>query len=243
MLSDYFDEYSLNARVRPSLLALLPPTITIYIAFPSLYEFAVGLISLVLLFGLITALAHFVRYRGRVTEVKLYKAWGCKPTTYLLRQSNNIIDSVTKRRYYNYFESNIDGWVTPNSELEVHNPAEADSYYESASRWLLEKTRDKKKFALLFKENVSYGFRRNCLGIKWYGVLLSLVSVVFMSTALLKPELLAIQANPSFIMTSIFVSSVLALWWLALVSPSWVKDSAESYGIRLLASCEDIKST
>ena len=64
MLSDYFDEYSLNARIRPSLLALLPAVLSIYVILPKLYEATVGLLGLLLVFGLITALAHFVKYRG-----------------------------------------------------------------------------------------------------------------------------------------------------------------------------------
>lgn len=243
MLSDYFDEYSLNARVRPSLLALLPPTLSIYVVFPQLYELAVGLVSLLLLFGLITALAHFVRYMGIIAERKLYKTWGGKPTTYLLRQGDNGIDKVTKRRYYDFFKSNINGWALPDIELENSNPAEADAFYESAVKWLLEKTRDKREYRLLFKENISYGFRRNCFGIKWYAVLLSISSITFLAIDILLPELLTTQTNLVFSMAAIFVSCILVLWWLLLVNPNWVKDSAENYAIRLLSSCEKIEST
>lgn len=243
MLSDYFDEYSLNARVRPSLLVILPPIIGIYIAFPSLYELAVGMVSLVLLFGLVTALAHFVRYRGKSIELQLFKEWGGKPTTYLLRRENSTIDNITKRRYLDFFESNINGWLAPSDEIEATDLIKADSYYESAIKWLLEKTRDKKKHPLIFKENISYGFRRNCMGLKWYGVSLSLITTVFLLIALFSSEIISIQASSQAIITASVVSSGLCLWWLILVNSNWVKCAAESYGIRLLASCEEIENT
>lgn len=243
MLSDYFDEYSLNARIRPALLSLLPPTITVYIAFPALYEFAVGLLSLVLVFGLLTAMASYVRYRGRKLEQHLYKTWGGKPTTYILRQNSDVIDEVTKKRYYSYFESNIDSWQAPSLEVEATAAEVADSYYESAIKWLLERTRDKKKYSMIFKENIGYGFRRNCLGIKCHGFLLALFSVLFLSLIVVKPEFVKNQTDAVFIYAAITFSLIMAFWWLISVNQAWVKDSAESYAIRLLAACEQMKNT
>jgi len=243
MLSDYFDEYSLNARVRPALLAILPPTLAIYVTFPQLYEFTVGLVGLLLLFGLLTAMAHFVRYRGKVAENKLYESWGGKPTTYLLRQCNNLIDKVTKQRYYDFFENNINGWSLPDRKLEDSNLPEADAFYESAVKWLLEKTRDKKKFSLLFKESISYGFRRNCFGIKWHGLFLAVSSVIFLAVDVFLPGIFKAKSNLIFSLTTMIFSCTLSSWWFFLVSPNWVKGSAESYAIRLLSSCEEINVT
>jgi len=243
MLSDYFDVYSLNARVRPSLLALLPPTLTVYVIFPKLYELAVALVSLLLLFGLITALVHFVRYKGRMAEKKLIALWGAKPTTYLLRQDDNGIDSVTKQRYYDFFELNIKGWSLPEKDNKNSTSVESDVYYESAIKWLLERTRDPKKYSLLLKENISYGFRRNSFGIKRYALFLSFASIIFLVTNISFPELLNLKINLVFTLATIFISSILTFWWLLLVNSNWVKDSAESYAIRLLSSCEDISVT
>lgn len=238
MLSDYFDEYSLNARVRPSLLALLPPVLSIYVLFPKLYEEVVGLVGLLLVFGLVTALSHFVRYRGKIAEKKLYASWGGKPTTSMLRQSNTVIDKVTKQRYYDFFRENINGWFPPLPEIESRNSDEADVFYESAVRWLLEKTRDTKKYRLLFKENISYGFRRNCYGIKWYSVILSLASILILISDIAFPNFIEAQTNLDLSLTVVALSTVLLIWWTLLVNSGWVKDSSESYAIRLLSSCE-----
>jgi hypothetical protein len=48
------------------------------------------------------------------------------------------------------------------------DPAKADEVYQSGVRWLLDHTRpdDGKKFDLLFRDNIAYGFRRNALGAR-----------------------------------------------------------------------------
>ena len=154
MLSNLFDEYSLNARVRPALLALLPIVIFAYLAFPKLYEMAAGATSILVVGGLITALAHYCRYRGRKVEKVLFSSWGGKPTTVILRHRDSMLDSTTKRRYHDFLSRNIKGWTSPSAEEEAQNPVEADERYESAVRWLLERTRDTKQYSLLFKENI-----------------------------------------------------------------------------------------
>jgi len=42
----------------------------------------------------------------------------------------------------------------PSQEIKATAAEAADSYYESAIKWLLEKTRDKKKYSMIFKENM-----------------------------------------------------------------------------------------
>lgn len=240
MLSGYFDEYSLNARVRPSLLALLPPVFSLYLLFPSLYKEAVGMVGLVCVFGLITALSHFIRYRGKASERYLYAVWGGRPTTMMLRQSSVMIDRLTKQRYYAFFEKNIDRWATPSCELEKANPGEADIYYESAIKWLLEKTRDTKTYRLVFNENMSYGFRRNCYAIKWHAITLSVISFLLVGINIFFPDLLNTSVSLGFSLVVMTLSAVLFFWWLVLVNSRWVRDSADNYAIRLLSACDSL---
>lgn len=134
MLSSIFDEYSLNARVRPALLALLPPTIFVYLAFPQLYSLLAGGLSIFVVFGLVTALAHYSRSKGKAVEKELYSRWGGKPTTIMLRSADDRIDSITKRRYYEFLSNKIDGWSAPTLKDESSDPSKADEHYESAVR-------------------------------------------------------------------------------------------------------------
>ena len=238
MLSKLFDEYSLNARVRPSLLALLPVIISVYVTFPQLYASASGLISLVVVCGFITALAHFSRYRGRVVEKNLFKAWGGKPTTSMLRHRDTTLDQVTKHRYHQFFLNNIDNWSLPTIENEIEEPDQAEKYYESAIKWLLENTRDTKRYNLLFKENISYGFRRNCYGIKRYGVILSILSIALVSWSISCFNKTITLTSTVFSFAAIAFSLILLVWWVFVVNQTWVKDSANSFSIRLLAACD-----
>ncbi len=238
MLSNLFDEYSLNARVRPSLLTLLPVIISVYVTFPLLYTLASGLISLVVICGFITALAHFSRHRGRVVENKLFALWGGKITTKMLRHRDTTLDQVTKNRYHQFFLNNIDGWSLPSIDNENEDPDQADRYYESAIKWLLENTRDTKRYNLLFKENISYGFRRNCYGIKCYGITLSILSIALVTWSISSFNKTITQPSMLFSYASIAFSLLLLVWWIFVVNPKWVKDLANSYSTRLLAACD-----
>jgi hypothetical protein len=192
MLSSIFDEYSLGARVKPSLLALLPLIITSYIVTPSLYNLVATLFSIIVACGFITALAHYSRVRGRKTEKRLYNLWGGKPTTIMLQHADGTLDKHTKNRYHEFLSENITNWCAPTSDDELNNSVQANEYYDSAIRWLLEKTRNTKIYRLLFKENISYGFRRNSRGIKWPGVLFSLLSLLLMLTRLYPVQIISI---------------------------------------------------
>ncbi len=240
MLSDIFDEYSLGARVRPSLLALLPFIITSYIVFPSLYNVVATLFSIIVSCGFITALAHYSRFEGRKTEKRLYRIWGGRPTTIMLRHEDSTLDKHTKIRYHKCISQNIIDWHAPTSDDERNNPDEANGYYDSAIRWLLEKTRDTKTYRLLFKENISYGFRRNSRGIKWLGVLVSLLSLSLVLMYLYSSgEYLDLNKHALEYGVVAF-STIMLLWWLFIVKDAWVKDAAYSYASRLLAVCENL---
>lgn len=242
MLSNIFDEYSLGARVRPSLLALLPFIITSYIVTPSLYNLVATLFSIIVACGFITALAHYSRFEGRKTEKRLYNLWGGKPTTIMLQHADGTLDKHTKNRYHEYISENITDWCAPTSDDELNNPDEANEYYDSATRWLLEKTRNTKTYRLLFKENISYGFRRNSRGIKWLGVFLSLLSLLLVLMSLYPSDEYLDLKKHALDYGSVVFSTIMLFWWLFVVNDSWVRDAADSYALRLLAVCENLSN-
>jgi len=208
-------------------------------AFPKLYELLAGAVSIFVVFGLITALAHLSRSRGRKAELELYSAWGGKPTTVMLRHSDNQLDPITKRRYHEFLARNIAGWSAPSEDDELRNLQKADQAYESAVRWLLEHTRDQTRYALLFRENISYGFRRNCYSIKWLAMLIALAPLLAIGVDSFKIQVLSFGLNPMAALISAALSLVLLLWWLLVVNANWVKDAATAYATRLLAACEN----
>lgn len=239
MLSSLFDEYSLNARVRPALLAILSPTVFFYLAFPQLYKHLAGAMSIFVVFGLVTALAHFSRSMGKAAEKRLFSVWQGKPTTLILRHADDQIDAITKRRYRAFLTENIDGWVAPTQDEEFNDPRASDQSYESAVRWLLEYTRDQKRYTILFKENISYGFRRNCYGIKWVAVALTLIPIMVFIADWRIQDVALVNAGELTKLVSVCLSVFLFTWWAFVVKADWVRDAANAYAVRLLASCEN----
>src|SRR5208282_1928984 len=96
------------------------------------------------------------------------------------RHRDKTIEAVTKRRYHTFMAAKINE-AFPDKDQEANNPEAADEVYQSGVRWLLNHTRpeDNKKFDLIFKENVAYGFRRNALGMKWFGLIVSIGSLLW----------------------------------------------------------------
>ena len=68
------------------------------------------------------------------------------------------------KKYHKYIGQIISDITLPTEKDEKNNPAKSDYIYDSIARTLIAKTRDTKKFPLIFKENSDYGFRSQPLG-------------------------------------------------------------------------------
>jgi hypothetical protein len=171
------DSYSLQARLCPALLVAMPVGLAIVAWFPAQFVGWGPLVSITTTCGFGVLLAHFGRDAGKRKEPWLFQQWGGKPTTQLLRHRNNQLDGHTKARYHGKLERLLPDIPVPSTRKESANQDAADQVYTAWAKYLIEKTRDTKRFSLIFKENVSYGFRRNLWGWKTLGVFLSLGSL------------------------------------------------------------------
>jgi len=102
---------------------------------------------------------------------------------------------------------------------------------------LLERTRDRTRFRLLFDENCNYGFQRNLWALEPMGLL----------TAIAGGALIGWRALMSYQdagVLSVLVMACLALdvglvfLWIFWVKAERVKVTADAFAERLLASCE-----
>lgn len=235
-IKDIFDTYGRKARLQPTLYVILPLVLTLFVWVPSVYNIWATIISFAASWGVLTLLTGLTREKGRAAEKKLYAEWGDKPTTIWFRQSDTNLDDTTKKRYYAFLENNIEGWKAPTSEEERIDPKSCDGRYDSATKWLLEYTRNTTDFPLVFKELISYGFRRNLYGMKAFGVAVSLIAIIVNFS-------LIYFMNPSgtllFLSIALIAGSLLSvLIWYFVVTKDWVKDSAHAYARALLASCD-----
>ncbi|MBE7639880.1 hypothetical protein GUB10_06010 [Salegentibacter sp. BLCTC] len=228
------DRYNITARVYPMILFYLPLSVLIiFLAwdFEKYYQFGIpaGLI------GLLTYLtAQLGRDSGKKKEPALWSGWGGAPTTQLFRWRNNVIDKHTKKRNHEKMQNLCPVEFELNQNFERDNPKEADEVYTSWSKFLIGNTRDTKKFSLLFKENIAYGFRRNLWGLKLYAVILIILLMIacYFYFVFLSGKYNILHFPGVFWVAESFLSFFL-LFWLIIVRKSWVSVAAYSYAERL----------
>lgn len=228
------DSYERKARIYPGLTFIIPIVIILYVLFPDVFNMWSGLIALLLSFGVLQLLANLARDRGKKLEGRLYEDWDGMPSVRILRHRDLEIPKPAKQRYHLMLAQQT-GINAPTEDLEASNPAEADQAYLSWSDYLRGKTRNKKEFPLVFKENVNYGFRRNLLGIKYFCLLSGFVSLSMVGVRgfQLYQALLEMPAT----LFSIFVAIFLYLLvFLFVVNRDWVKITAYAYARQLIES-------
>jgi hypothetical protein len=236
-----FDIYSMKARVYPVAILFFPlviPGFFYSLYFQTLLHFVV---SIGFVGGLIYLLSQLGRDQGKIKEESLWKSWGGAPTTQILTGNNRVIDTYTKLRYIRRLLE-----LCPVNSPAVGNRNQIPEYdsevYRAWTRFLISKTRDTKEFNLLFKENTSYGFRRNLWALK--PIALSLLGVLFCvnyaASARGVASLSPVEFPVEFWYSSFGLILVL-LFWMFVVTRKWVKIPAVSYALRLCESLDQLK--
>lgn len=250
-LDKLFDSYSRQARLYPALLCASPLFFITVVLAPKIIEkpsFKL-LISLAITMGGLYLLSEIARSAGKKIEPGLIDSWGGWPTTVMLRHSDTTLPLPTKARYHGFLSAQLPGLQMPSAQFEAADQRSADAIYSSGVQWIREKTRGT-DFGLLLKENASYGFRRNMLGLKPVAILLS---VGTMATAVLlgRSEKFPEWPNTIHNLTQWMIHSIrwegqiaalfagaVCVTWLVVVRPSWVKEAADDYAKALLGSCD-----
>ena len=159
----------------------------------------------------------------------------------MFRLSNIIIDQYTKNRRHQKLSQLVTNTNTFDISYEKQNSEDADSVYKSWTAYIISKTRDVHEFPLIFKENMSYGFRRNLWGLK--PAALVVISLLIIGTYLYFGiffsmwELMLMPSN--FFITEIVLTAFL-LFWLIIVTKKWVSIPAFAYAARLHEAIEKI---
>lgn len=241
-----FDTYSLNARVKPALFMVFPVVITIFVWFEESRTWGGAIVTFIVSFGVISFVANQMSTRGNILQEKLFLKWGGAPTTIIMRHSDNRLDKYTKERYMKKLDALIPNFIPITNEQETINPSDADEMYRTATNFLREKTRDVKKYPLVFKENISYGFSRNTRSVKVLGILFNVAALVTSSYLVWYNHIKGVEKSLDEVIMSIpFINSgllvllsiTLFLWFFS-VTNRWTEIRAFAYAKALFASCE-----
>ena len=231
-----FDSYNRVARLYPAVIVMMSVLWTAAVVAPKLLDFDMSKTTVTALVAaaLLYALATVARSRGKILEPQLLARWGGWPTTAMLRHRDQTRDVYTKNRYIAALQRLCPGLPWPTEDDERRNPEEADKVYRSATLALIEQRRDS-KYKLLHRENASYGFRRNLLGLKPIAVAIVLVCAISAGAVWhLRPGTITTDVLALLLVADLAILT----FWLGVVRPNYIHQSAVEYGLALFRTLE-----
>lgn len=238
VLSTLVDPYSMRARLQPALLTLLPPFAALLAIAPALLEPLRALLLFVAALGGALLLSNVARDAGKRIEPRLWSTWGGKPSVAMLRHRDGRLAAPVKARYHKRLGQLLKR-ALPTAQEEATDPAAADGAYEAANSWMLANSRDQDKFQALFAENITYGFRRNLLGLSPW--MLPSCALAVGAIALVQfTELLPAKPDTATAAMAAAGVAIYAIGFLVVVRRSWVRRAAEAYAFRLLETVDRV---
>lgn len=238
-LNTLTDGYERKARLYPALL-LVAPAIAAGVAIFSarlggLQSLAVGMAGC----GGSFLFTQLARDSGKRAESFLFAKWGGLPSIALFRHRDARLDAVTKARYHKKLAVLVKEAKAPTPEMELSDPDAADVIYSAWSNFLRSNTRDRRRFALLFQENVNYGYRRNVWGLRPLGIAVSAFSLVSVGVRLCFIYSTTAAIDGALGGAGIFAASMLILW-IFRFNDDWVRIPADAYAERLAEAVESL---
>ncbi|MBA2935651.1 hypothetical protein HZF05_16325 [Sphingomonas sp. CGMCC 1.13654] len=228
-----FDRYDRNARLYPALIVMLPALVSVAVWVPDLWHELAGLLPILIACGALYLISRYARFAGRRLEKRMVARLGW-PSTRLLRHRDEILSPRTTERYHAALRGK--GFEMPTQLEEQADPRRADDCYADAATWLVGQTRSDE---MLKNENISYGFWRNLVGLRFAGGMIAATSfVVDAGLALSRwpdrgTQTLAIAAVAA-------MSLIMLLPWIFRFNERIVQDAGEAYALRLLKHCETL---
>lgn len=232
-----FDAYSLKARVFPALIAGLPTLTLLFLIVPWDHLDLSHLIAVAMGGVLLFAFADMARHRGRKVQERL--GTGETPEQWL--RGNPDVPEGSKDRYRDFVADQLNQ-VAPTVEDETLRPALAKDFYRSANAWLREQTRDHSTYHLLFGENITYGFRRNLLGLKPTALVCNIIVLAVCSGIFyFRPAYFTSLPNIDEKIMMAFAAVILhSAYMIVAVHKSVVREASRAYGRQLILSCESL---
>lgn len=236
-----FDEYTFRARIVPALTVIVIPVIGFLCWFPAFSPTQLALAALLPI--VLTAIfSQLGRDQGKALEPELFEKWGGQPSVQLLRYRDGRLPKDTLARYRSKLQTINSNIQWPTELEEMADPNEADRRYHSICLFLRESTRNKSTFSVLFNENVNYGSRRNLLGMRTAGIVLSLAGTVSSVLAMVVGMKEGSFDVPPAPLVAAILNAAMFSWWCLRINSKWVRVGAFAYAERLVGSCDSLSA-
>ena len=232
-----FDRYTWRARVLPVYLTAAPAVLAIAATFPEGLNLPLAGTSAIVFLPLSYFLSQIASDFGKRLEPALWKSWGGPPTTRFLRHDNDEFNPTSRARVHERLRAL--GLDIPNVDQEKADRPRTLELYASAVDELRRRTRDTDRFPLVYKGNAEYGFRRNLLGMKTFGVPLTLAAIAGIGWAVLHEWRAAGALAPVPVVSGLLTACIL-LAWIVGVRPAAVRITADRYARYLLEAVLDL---
>ena len=230
-MSIKFDTYSFQARVLPVYLMLAPVVLLLAAILPAGLKLPLGGAAALVFVPISFFLSQVGADFGKRLEKDLWNGWGGPPTTRYLRHGNHEFNDITRGRVHNKLRTL--GLHVPTPEEQEQDGRTGDQHYESCTEDLIRRTRDNKKFPLVFKGLTEYGFRRNLYGLKTFGVIFAVVS--FVGTGWSSYRIWTVTDEPPAVsIVAGLITAGLLLAWVTWVTKRTVELAANRYARYLL---------
>ena len=245
------DSYTLRARVVPASLVVFPFVLGLVLSNPSAADTLRVVAVLVLSGGPAYLAASAISDAGRALEKKLYAEWGGKPTTQALRLTPSDpkvtpiwsdTDWIHKNRgkLEQLLGVNL---PTREEEADKDKQEQVSNAYDRAVAEARGRTRDQQRFYLLHTANLDFGFRRNTLALKKWGVVAAVTTFVMLGVYwIVEPLPRSLTAWFVQIVATLGVVAY-AYFWFGIVTKGWVKHAAKTYTEQLLEAVAGLAQT
>lgn len=236
-MNSVFDRYTWQARAFPVYVTISPIILGLAAILPQGLDLPMGAATAIV-FGPLAFLAGQVGADfGKRLEKPLWMKWGGPPTTRFLRHSNAEFNRVTREQVHTKLRHL--GLNVPSEKDQQANPRAADEHWEACTEKLIRRTRDRRRFPLVFKGLTEYGFRRNLLGLKPFGLPLSITTLLVCLWKIWAGwgslEQVAVPVGAALLSLSLLTT------WVVWVREKTVAISANRYARFLLEAAQELE--
>ena len=234
-----FDRYTRKARVLPVYLTAAPVVLAIAATLPEGLNLPLAGVSAIVFPPLLYFMSQVASDFGKRLEPALWDSWGGPPTTQFLRHDNEQLNPVTRARIHAKLRAF--GLRVPTAEEEKSDRERALEFYSSAVDDIRRRTRDSKRFHLVYEGNIEYGYRRNMLGLKPVGLAIAALAVVASGWSLFYGWHTDGVILPGALVITL-LNTCVALGWLIGVRSATVRITADRYARYLLEAALDLEA-